>query len=117
MTTESDILELDGPPKAWFEIGPERYCYRSYAMRAPIEGVEDQTGRMLMKLADLLETIRRELAQEAARQGIARPLLVWRRRPTWKGVEVEGVIHEGLTLRVTTVPEIPDHLWPKWSDA
>lgn len=96
-----EIIEIDGPPIAAFG----EYRYRTVAF------IGADAAGLLKSLRCFLHELRAELENEARRQAIQDPAIIWRLRPTWKSAEDQ--IHR-VRCRLDTHPRLPESFWAAW---
>ncbi len=91
------ILEIDGPPMAWFEVGGVRNVYKMIAYR----GYDPDS---LVKVMDnIIKKIKSELGDG---------VIYWRRRPEFFNFEkLESDDLYSICCRITTSPQLSQEFW------
>lgn len=95
----SRIIEIDGPPVAYFEFLKRRIEYKTLAIGGNDPNVLVQYGE------NQLEMIRSELGK------LEEPILYWRRRPVLLQI-VDSDLFKW-TCRLQVYPELPESFWSK----
>lgn len=103
----TDIIQLDGPPRAWFMAEDNRYTYRQVVFL----GERDKAGDTALRVAGFLAGLASAVADEAARRGRADGLILWRKRPTWGEQPTLSEPLDALHMRLATIPELSEAGW------